>query len=412
MRKLSAIGLIAFMSVGAAVAEQKPVTQDVAMATVPGVTLQSVRLGKGVLVPGSNASQATVSTAYADADGKTLYTFDRDTGGKSTCVGECAAAWPPFAAPANAKATGDWSVIVHDEGTSQWAHDGKPLYTSAKDKALGSSAGHNVDSLWHAAAVSAPDGFIVPTEIAVEEVLTAPGLVLVDARSRPLYAFDARVKDKAGLQDWQPVKASALAVSVGDFTVVKRGDGITQWAFKGRPLYTYAWDVEPGDSNGKGVDKRFQLAVVRGYFMPPGVVIRPNQKRGGVLTTADDHTLYARDRTQYTGNGAHNARGGARGMPQVGMLIGLSGCDMACEKSWHPLAAPADAQPSGYWSVFTRADGTKQWGYQGYALYSYTQEKPGEITANDSYTLTISHSTKNIGDANTGLGLYWRVTTP
>ena len=187
MRKLSAIGLIAFMSVGAAVAEQKPVTQDVALATVPGVTLQSVRLGKGVLVPGSNASQATVSTAYADADGKTLYTFDRDTGGKSTCVGECAAAWPPFAAPANAKATGDWSVIVHDEGTSQWAHDGKPLYTSAKDKALGSSAGHNV----HASTLLAcgrepyvPAGHLV--QFSEAEAPTTPWYVPIGQAVGPL----------------------------------------------------------------------------------------------------------------------------------------------------------------------------------------------------------------------------------
>lgn len=395
-----------------AMAAQKSVMQDVAMATIPGVTLQAVRLGKGVLVPGSNASAATASTAYADANGKTLYTFDKDTAGKSACVGECAAAWPPLAAPANAKSSGDWSVITRDDGSSQWAHEGKPLYTFAEDKGIGSSAGHNVGGLWHVASLGAPDGFVFPTEVAVEEVLTAPGLVLVDAHRRALYAFDTHAKDKPDAQTWQPLRASALAVAVGDFTVVKRGDGLAQWALKGKPLYTYAWDAEPGDTNGQGVDKRFELTIVRSYFMPAAVSIRPNQKRGGVFTTADDHTLYARDRTGYTGNGEHNARGGARGYPGVGMLIGVTGCDAACEKSWRPLMAPADAQASGYWTVFTRADGGKQWGYQGYALYANAAEKPGEISANDSYNLTINHDTRNLGDANTGLGLYWRVSTP
>jgi len=31
----------------------------------------------------------------ADADGRTLYTFDKDAANKSNCYGGCAAAWPP-----------------------------------------------------------------------------------------------------------------------------------------------------------------------------------------------------------------------------------------------------------------------------------------------------------------------------
>ena len=41
--------------------------------------------------------------AFADANGKTLYTYDRDTvPGKSACVGDCAKAWPPLPVSANA----------------------------------------------------------------------------------------------------------------------------------------------------------------------------------------------------------------------------------------------------------------------------------------------------------------------
>ncbi len=36
--------------------------------------------------------------------GMTLYTFDKDAGGKSVCNGPCAANWPPLAAAGDAKA--------------------------------------------------------------------------------------------------------------------------------------------------------------------------------------------------------------------------------------------------------------------------------------------------------------------
>ena len=33
-----------------------------------------------------------------DHKGMTLYTFDKDTGGKSVCTGKCAENWPPLMA--------------------------------------------------------------------------------------------------------------------------------------------------------------------------------------------------------------------------------------------------------------------------------------------------------------------------
>src|SRR5829696_8680642 len=55
--------------------------------------------------------KATVSTANSglgtilvDTDGRTLYTWDRDTGPTSTCVGNCAATWPPLVLASGATA--------------------------------------------------------------------------------------------------------------------------------------------------------------------------------------------------------------------------------------------------------------------------------------------------------------------
>lgn len=87
-----------------------------------------------------------------DAKGMTLYTFDRDTAGKSNCNGTCAQNWPPLMAPANASASGDWSVVKRDDGAMQWAYKGKPLYTWVKDGKPGDVTGDGVNQVWHVAA--------------------------------------------------------------------------------------------------------------------------------------------------------------------------------------------------------------------------------------------------------------------
>lgn len=69
-----------------------------------------------------------------DHKGMTVYMYDKDSGGKSMCNGECAEYWPPMMAPAGAKPEGKWSTIKRDDGKMQWAYDGKPLYTFMKDK--------------------------------------------------------------------------------------------------------------------------------------------------------------------------------------------------------------------------------------------------------------------------------------
>ncbi len=88
--------------------------------------------------------------AFIAPDGKPLYTFARDmTPGKSSCNGQCATAWPPLTAAADAKDDGDWTVVARDDGSKQWAYKGKPLYTFAKDTAGKPATG--VSAAWPAA---------------------------------------------------------------------------------------------------------------------------------------------------------------------------------------------------------------------------------------------------------------------
>ena len=88
-----------------------------------------------------------------DANGMTLYTFDRDTTtDKSACNGKCASNWPPLTAAADAKTTGDWTVIVRDDGSKQWAYKGKPLYKWMDDHKPGDVDGDGRNNVWHVAS--------------------------------------------------------------------------------------------------------------------------------------------------------------------------------------------------------------------------------------------------------------------
>ncbi len=83
--------------------------------------------------------------------GMTLYTFDKDAGGKSACNGPCAGNWPPLMATGDAKASGEWSIVTRDDGGKQWAYKGKPLYTWSKDAKPGDRTGDNFNNVWHVA---------------------------------------------------------------------------------------------------------------------------------------------------------------------------------------------------------------------------------------------------------------------
>ncbi|HEX5380278.1 MAG TPA: hypothetical protein VFW47_17000 [Phenylobacterium sp.] len=100
----------------------------------------------------AKVAQTSLGPALTDARGMTLYTFTRDMTGYSNCNGPCAAAWPPLLAPADAKAGGDWTIILRDDGKRQWAYKGSALYGWSKDAAPGDVTGDGADNgKWHVA---------------------------------------------------------------------------------------------------------------------------------------------------------------------------------------------------------------------------------------------------------------------
>lgn len=407
---------VAMSAVGAAEAAKsvvKPEPATVPLAVPLGVTFSSVVFK---INPDSQSAAAAdiplLRSAgvpvYANAAGKTLYTFDNDKEpGVSTCTGECAAAWPPLTAPADAKATGAWSVIAREGGAKQWALNGKPLYTFAKDEKPGDGKGQNAMNLWHAVTFEPIIQLAPSPGISARESFAVDGQVLADNRGMTLYTSDADAPDRstcntACARTWVPLAAPRLAMAIGEFTVAERPDGMKQWAHKRRPLYTYVGDVRPGDANGAKVSPGWSQAMLVRYFKPADVAVHMHAKHGPMLTTAAGMTLYARDNHRFTlAGGSHDDRNALRGDPNVGRRIGVAACAGECLAAWIPLKAPADALPWGEWTIVSRPEGA-QWAYRGYPLYTHVADKAlGDALGHDMYQLTSGNN-----------GLFWRVALP
>ena len=83
--------------------------------------------------PATMTPPAASNSMLVSAKGMTLYTFDKDTAGKSACNGQCATNWPPMLVADGGKASGDWTIVMRDDGLKQWAYKGKPVYGWVKD---------------------------------------------------------------------------------------------------------------------------------------------------------------------------------------------------------------------------------------------------------------------------------------
>ena len=414
---------------------------DYAIAATPvGIGIEPVGhpLGYG---PQRLSFPVHTEETYVNDKDLTLYTRDADQPGKSTCDAECAKTMIPVTPMAGAQPVGHWTIINRDGGAKQWALNDHPVYTYVKDQKLGDiggqgGAGQGSFSQYGAAAFvvgHAPEGtkvsyFIehttpvtdvkIPYGLKIEEVTDANAIALVDAREMTLYAFAGEVdNDKlicGGVncpEQFVPLVAPQMAHPMADWTIVGRKDGIEQWAYKGQPLYTYDGDKVIGQVKGMDVDKRYQVAALQKYYLPPSITISENLGKGKIMATADGHTLYRRDVFGFIPN-AHQYLHGVPYRPAVGTALSVTGCDVECLKTFHPYLAPADAVPSGHWTILVRPDGARQWAYKDYGLYTYDgDKKPGEMTADDIYDLAVSEDPNHVNDvgtpANGPAALYW-----
>ena len=92
---------------------------------------------------------------------------------------------------------------------------------------------------------------------------SALGELLVDGSGRTLYLFKADTSTVSTCYDacadaWPPLLATAAPssgtnVNAPDLATSARRDGTAQVTFHGHPLYRFAGDAKPGDTNGEGL---------------------------------------------------------------------------------------------------------------------------------------------------------------
>ena len=107
-------------------------------------------------------------------------------------------------------------------------------------------------------AQAAEDG-TPAVKIAEQEGL---GRYLTDPNGMTLYYFTKDSTNKSAcsgfcLERWPLFYSEVAVVPAGcdasDFNVITREDGKKQTTYKGKPLYYYEKDKEPGDTKGQGV---------------------------------------------------------------------------------------------------------------------------------------------------------------
>jgi predicted lipoprotein with Yx(FWY)xxD motif len=376
---------------------------------------------------------------FGDTDGKPLYTFDQDGNkGESTCVAACAKEFRPYQVAKGAVAFGPWSIIRRADGTRQWAYQGRPLYryagvdpvpqipaTSGNVVADGkpadlldimdlASKGNSPKNGWRRAAL-VTNGEAMPPEFSLRSVSTANGYAYtVPATGHILYVIKTAPRRPS---DWTPAYAAALAKGVGKFSIITREDGRRQWAYNHLPLYTFNDDDGPDDISGLSAQENAQIAFAFRNFMPASLTIKVLPFRGPIMMTSQGKTVYVqvRNRNQF---GGREVRGGFQYSYPESKAIGAQGCVDECLKTWAPVTAPADAHPTGLWQIYTRADGTRQWGYKGAALYTYSGDKrPGDNYGNNRHEIVYGTGFNEDrvklagGDARSvaGSGFYWRM---
>lgn len=216
------------------------------------------------------APDARLGDHLVDGNGRSLYYFAKDVpagrtqAAVSNCDAGCLAVWPVF--DADTVSTGisaaDVGQITRSDGSTQTTYLGFPLYYYAGDVAAGDTRGEGVGGIWYVVHVPA-------YSVTLLSKAGESGTYLTDGAGRSLYAF---ALDTVGTATTPPVTACTSAgclanwpifavnpftapsgLAATDFTEYTRADGAIQAAYKGHPLYYYAGDAAPGETNGRSV---------------------------------------------------------------------------------------------------------------------------------------------------------------
>jgi predicted lipoprotein with Yx(FWY)xxD motif len=210
--------------------------------------------------PEAVLGRTLIGTVLTNQAGFTLYRRD----GKHACDEKCALTWAPLVAPMAAVAHADWRPVMNDNGIRQWSYKGDLLFSYSGDVRPGDTYGDGLGKEWHAAILQPPE----PQPSWVTYTETDAGEILTNAQHLAIYTYvpffggpspaGGNAKAADGYCDaacrganYHPLPAADTDKPVGNWTIVdNKDDGIRQWAFKGRPIYTNSQDKVPGDFVG------------------------------------------------------------------------------------------------------------------------------------------------------------------
>jgi predicted lipoprotein with Yx(FWY)xxD motif len=106
---------------------------------------------------------SSLGKVLVDGKGRTLYLFEKDKNGRSSCSGECASFWPPLLTSGKAAAGAGVKASLlgttrRSNGTMQVTYAGHPLYRFALDTKAGQTKGEGLKKFGAEWYVVAPSG--------------------------------------------------------------------------------------------------------------------------------------------------------------------------------------------------------------------------------------------------------------
>jgi predicted lipoprotein with Yx(FWY)xxD motif len=140
-----------------------------ALALATAITGPLAVAGASTYGAGQRTTPVTVhSSKYGkvlfDGKGRSLYLFAKDKGGKSSCYGACAKAWPPLLTSSKALHAGNGArmgllgTTRRHDGRLQVTYAGHPLYGFANDTKRGQITCQNVSQFGARWLVVSPGG--------------------------------------------------------------------------------------------------------------------------------------------------------------------------------------------------------------------------------------------------------------
>jgi len=309
----------------------------------------------------------------------------------------CTQDWPPVIAGPGAKPVGKFGIVEGPGGRQQWTYDGYPLYTSVRDElpgdvlgSAGRQTGGGDGGVYRRPVMpkaNVPPAFGVFTVQLGRLIGVASGYAVYTSDRDGIHTSNCNAEC---LRSWRPVPAGEVAVARGDWTVFERAPGVKQWAYKGKPLYTFAGDEKERSFQGGDEPGWKNVWMQLAPPAPAGFTIQDTHT-GQVQAGPDGKTLYFYSCT----DDAHDQLlCDYPGGPQAYRLAICGGGDAErCARTFPYVLADANAKStSRAWTIMhidpktghkAKADDAgalRVWAFRQRPLYTFAGDKaPGDV---------------------------------